>query len=671
MIKSILGGKSKNLFDISKADVISREYYFTPNQGAGSNFYVMTVKPGITYTVTYERFIKSTDTDSHNALELSVQTGTHYKDGTQLLFRVGNGERGVWVKRSGQFTIPSDINQVTFSGLKDRFLYLNFMVQEGSTATEYVPHELTSYKSIMKVSDVCQLVDPKYIHTIADRGVTFTSNGDGSITVNGTPTGTYYSVGTIVLNIESIKPNHKYVVYDVNKDPSGSNIQNGSGVNSIKQKPDGETFSGLQKGATENNTTVEYNTDAAGQNSTILGGKNRAEAKRSTAIGGYNVAAGASSLATGEQTITEGRCSFSTGQRTRAKGGSSLAAGGYSLALGDFSMTQGYQTEASGRSAMATGAGTSAEGDAALSGGTGTKAIGNASVAFGNDTQSKGNYSAAFGSSTQANGVNSIISELIIANYQGGYIYKGIGNIFTFPEHPYTRFVFEVRVNLNQTANNMVVHPQFFDLTEIFGAGNEPKTVAEFKAKFPNDYYPYSPSCFVTSYDERMPCKTKNLFSSSTEVGTLEGGFGGPTVTRNFEENKWYQGFTTNGYYSPTTVLDFDIRPNSLYVYSKGAGYGMSRAIKCESNTDYFISCSYSHISGGEGNVYVGYFDEGGNFISNLNMDRKYKFVITTPSNCKWLIINFVTRGVGKVYFSDIQLVKGTTATDYVPYGYV
>ena len=27
---------------------------------------------------------------------------------------------------------------------------------------------------------------------------------------------------------------------------SGSNIQNGSGVNSIKQKPDGETFSGLQ-----------------------------------------------------------------------------------------------------------------------------------------------------------------------------------------------------------------------------------------------------------------------------------------------------------------------------------------------------------------------------------------------------------------------------------------
>lgn len=132
--------KTKNLFDKSKADVISREYYFTLNQPAGSNFYVMTVKPGITYTVTYERFIKSSDVGAYNALELSIQTGTHYTDGTQLLIILGSGERGVWVKRSKQFTVPSGINQVTFSGLKDRFLYRNFMVQEGTTATDYVPY---------------------------------------------------------------------------------------------------------------------------------------------------------------------------------------------------------------------------------------------------------------------------------------------------------------------------------------------------------------------------------------------------------------------------------------------------------------------------------------------------------------------------------------------------
>lgn len=58
--------------------------------------------------------------------------------------------------------------------------------------------------------------------------------------------------------------------------------------------------------------------------------------------------------------------------------------------------------------------------------------------------------------------------------------------------------------------NNFTVKPQFFDLTEMFGVGNEPKTVAEFRAKFPNDYYPYSPACFVESFDERVVCNSKD-----------------------------------------------------------------------------------------------------------------------------------------------------------------
>ena len=35
-------------------------------------------------------------------------------------------------------------------------------------------------------------------------------------------------------------------------------------------------------------------------------------------------------------------------------------------------------------------------------------------------------------------------------------------------------------------------YPQLFDLTAMFGAGNEPTTVAEFEAMFPAAYYPYS-----------------------------------------------------------------------------------------------------------------------------------------------------------------------------------
>ena len=47
------------------------------------------------------------------------------------------------------------------------------------------------------------------------------------------------------------------------------------------------------------------------------------------------------------------------------------------------------------------------------------------------------------------------------------------------------------------TANSLVFKPQLFDLTEMYGAGNEPTTVEEFRQKFPNDLYPYSPYCWA------------------------------------------------------------------------------------------------------------------------------------------------------------------------------
>ena len=66
------------------------------------------------------------------------------------------------------------------------------------------------------------------------------------------------------------------------------------------------------------------------------------------------------------------------------------------------------------------------------------------------------------------------------------------------------------------TLNNVTIKPQLFDLTEMFGAGHEPATVAEFRQRFPNEYYPYSPQCWLTSYKSAVVCKTKNLFDYKT-----------------------------------------------------------------------------------------------------------------------------------------------------------
>lgn len=470
MIKSILGGKSKNLFDISKvvtSNVVKRNGNSLICSSYGTSIGTLgsicpTLKLSDTITVSFKC------TSEGFASNFMAFNGRTFPSGATLLVSE-IGLSSTWYLYSTDWAHRDIPNKTTYSDIQ---------IEIGSTATEYVPHELTSYKSIMKVSDVCQLIDiSKYqVKSGTTNGISWQVNQDGSITVNGTCTKGF-----------SLNPNNTHFVCDQ------THIYFAFPYTSIN-------YSIHLDGNLQNGEIVKISTSA-----------------------------------------------FPT------------------------------------------------------------------------------------------------IFNTVIWSW----------------------------ISTDVTFNNYVIRHGVCDLTEMFGAGNEPKTVAEFKAKFPNDYYPYSPSCFVTSFDDRMPCKTKNLFSSSTEVGTLEGGFGGPTVARNFEENKWYRGLTTNGYYGSGNVLDFDIHPNSLYVYSKGAGYGMSRAIKCEPNTKYSISCSYSHISGGKGNVYVGYFDEGGNFISNSNIETKYQYVVTTPSNCKWLIINFTTQGVGKVYFSDIQLVKGTTATDYVPYGYV
>lgn len=204
--------ETKNLFDISNADIISKDYYFTLNQGEGSNFYVMTVKPGATYTVSYERFINSDDTLAPSALELSIQTGTRYTDGTRLFLTLGGGERGVWVKRSGHFTVPSGITQVTFSGLRDRFLYRNFMVQEGSTATPYQPYgylPLNRGKYIANKEPVQLLDKSRYPATGTSNGITYTKNEDGSYDVNGTVTKN--GLSTYLIGTAELKKNHIYL----------------------------------------------------------------------------------------------------------------------------------------------------------------------------------------------------------------------------------------------------------------------------------------------------------------------------------------------------------------------------------------------------------------------------------------------------------------------------
>jgi hypothetical protein len=61
---------------------------------------------------------------------------------------------------------------------------------------------------------------------------------------------------------------------------------------------------------------------------------------------------------------------------------------------------------------------------------------------------------------------------------------------------------------------NFQITPQLFDLTAMFGAGNEPSTVEEFEAMFPNDYYQYNAGEIVSAGTESVVEQGKNLLNA-------------------------------------------------------------------------------------------------------------------------------------------------------------
>lgn len=71
----------------------------------------------------------------------------------------------------------------------------------------------------------------------------------------------------------------------------------------------------------------------------------------------------------------------------------------------------------------------------------------------------------------------------------------------------YTLYVYE-----GVTYDNVKLQPQIFDLTAMFGSGNEPSTVEEFEKMFPADYYPYNAGEIISADTESIIEQGANLY---------------------------------------------------------------------------------------------------------------------------------------------------------------
>ena len=329
--KHVIRAKTRNLFDISNADITQHSGYWTSKVDFTEHFYTQIVEPGKTYTVSYECYNPAGGEDS---LSLSVQTGSGFYDGTRLYTGLLTKGKYNWVKFRGVFTIPNGITQVTFSAFL-LTMFRNFQLEEGSTPTPYTPYNyLQSNKRMIKVSDVCQLLDKsKYPATHTQLGCTFTNNGDGSFTINGT----------------------------------------------------------IQNGGSRSNPLQQITQNLYGHKILLL--------TNSTSD------------------IVRGEMKFIL-QNGSSKGGT-------------------------------------------------------------------------------YNSIYTVIYD--------DYKYIAIR-------------IYMDNKDTGKTIDNATVKFQLFDLTEMYGARHEPATVAEFRQRFPNELYPYSPQCWLTSYKSAVVCKTKNLFDYKTSA---------------------------------------------------------------------------------------------------------------------------------------------------------
>lgn len=100
------------------------------------------------------------------------------------------------------------------------------------------------------------------------------------------------------------------------------------------------------------------------------------------------------------------------------------------------------------------------------------------------------------------------------------------GNGVIISPHNASSLIVQVNIIKGTTVTDLVFRPQLFDLTQMFGAGNEPSTVAEFEALYPLPYYPYDAGSLLSVNMEGIESTAADeswTQTRSVPAGTLRG----------------------------------------------------------------------------------------------------------------------------------------------------
>lgn len=207
----------------------------------------------------------------------------------------------------------------------------------------------------------------------------------------------------------------------------------------------------------------------------------------------------------------------------------------------------------------------------------------------------------------------------------------GKGIIFTMDGNGTIAIAF--RVNSNITVDFSIT-PQIYDLTAMFGAGNEPSTVEEFEKMFPNDYYQYNAGEIVSAGTEEIVEQGKNLWNID-----------GYTASDLVDLGRGYCG------------IKLGVSPNSAYCISVARDTALCETYGKVIGADKRDIEFFGHKTVSSINAYTGHP------IKIQTADENYVYVVINSFNGfdKWKS-DFLK------YFPNFQIEKSSTPTAYAPY---
>lgn len=186
--------------------------------------------------------------------------------------------------------------------------------------------------------------------------------------------------------------------------------------------------------------------------------------------------------------------------------------------------------------------------------------------------------------------------------------------------------------------NDVKIKIQIFDLTLMFGSGNEPSTVEEFKAIFPSDYYQYNTGEIITADTESVVEQGKNLFDYTDKT------YHGANVSK-----------VENGVIYTKQLLTTILNIPTIV----GKKYTLSLKTKSTSTNQGILRWS---LQKGKNTAYA---DDSSlikkvvGTVANTEYQETVTFTATT---------DFVSLCGLMTMLYDVQLENGDTATDYSPF---